>query len=110
MGSELAVMERLNQLQLSLDKVERTLATIVPTTVQARQTIEPGYLDLVQAADYLHTPAATVRRWARLKGLPYHKLGKELLFKVKDLDAWMNRHRKGLKGLALHGFAEGTGR
>ena len=41
MGSELAVIDRLNQLEVRLDKVERTLATVIPATVDARQTTEP---------------------------------------------------------------------
>ena len=64
----------------------------------------PGYLTLAEAADYLHTPSATVRKWMRLKGLPYLKPGKLILFRQRDLDQWMNRYRQGLKGLALHGF------
>ena len=73
---------------------------------EAKPHIEPGYLTLAEACVYLRTPESTVRKWARLKGLPYHKPGKELLFRVKELDAWMNRYRHGLSGLALMGFNE----
>ncbi len=45
MGSELAVTERLNQLQVSLDKVEKSLATI-STAMVPKQTTEPGYMTL----------------------------------------------------------------
>lgn len=69
-----------------------------------------GYLTLPEAATYLRTPAGTLRRWVRLKGLPYHKPGKVLLFRQRDLDQWMNRYRQGLKGLELCGFNERTGR
>lgn len=65
-----------------------------------------GYLTLPEASAYLHVPTSTLRGWARTKGLPYHKPGKELLFRAKDLDAWMNRYRKGLHGLALTPLAE----
>lgn len=64
----------------------------------------PGYLSLKEAAAYLHTADSTLRGWVRTKGLPYHKPGKELLFRAKDLDAWMNRYRHGLTGLELSGF------
>ncbi len=64
----------------------------------------PGYLTLDQAATYLHVPAETLRKWCRTKGVPYHKPGKALLFRVKDLDQWMGRYRRGDKGLALHGY------
>jgi excisionase family DNA binding protein len=106
MESDLAVIERLNQLQMSLDKVEGILTTIRAATGQATQTVEPSYLDLTQACAYLHAPPSTVRKWIRLKGLPYYKPGKELLFRVKELDAWMTRHRQGLSGLALTGFVD----
>ena len=65
-----------------------------------------GYLTLAEAAAYLKTADSTVRGWVRTKGLPYHKPGKELLFRTRDLDAWMNQYRHGLKGLALNGFNE----
>lgn len=106
MGSELAVIERLNQLQLSLDKVERTLAAILIATVQAKQATDSAYLDLADTARYLHTPEATIRKWVRTKGLPYYKPGKTLCFRPQELDAWMRRYRHGLHGLALTGFNE----
>lgn len=65
-----------------------------------------GYLTLAEAATYLKTADSTIRGWVRTKGLPYHKPGKELLFRAKDLDAWMNRYRNGLSGLALTTFTE----
>lgn len=68
--------------------------------------VPAGYLSLEQAATYLHASPGTVRGWVRLKGLPYHRPGKELLFRVRDLDAWMNRYRQGLTGLALTSFNE----
>lgn len=62
---------------------------------------EPGYLTLEEAAAYLHVSQDTVREWVRCKGLPHHKPGKLLLFRRRDLDAWMNRYRRGLSGFAL---------
>lgn len=65
---------------------------------------DTGYLTLDQAATYLHVPAETLRKWCRTKGVPHHKPGRQLLFRVKDLDAWMNRYRKGDHGFALYGL------
>lgn len=65
---------------------------------------DPSYLSLNEAASYLKTSISTLRGWARTKGLPYHKPGKELLFRQRDLDRWMDRYRHGLKGLALTTF------
>lgn len=64
----------------------------------------PGYLTLDQAATYLNVAAKTLREWCRTKGLPHHKPGRELLFRVRELDQWMSRYRRGDKGLALHGY------
>lgn len=66
--------------------------------------VPPGYLSLEQAAAYLNTSVGTLRAWVRLKGVPYHKPGKELQFRVRELDRWMDRYQKGLTGLALTSF------
>lgn len=66
--------------------------------------VPPGYLSIEQAAAYLNTSVGTLRAWVRLKGVPYHKPGKELQFRVRELDRWMDRYQKGLTGLALTSF------
>ena len=66
--------------------------------------VPPGYLSLEQAATYLNRSVGTLREWVRLKGLPHHKPGKELQFRVRELDQWMDRYREGLKGLELTTF------
>ena len=70
----------------------------------AQATDHSGYLTFAEAVTYLKVPVRTLRQWIRCKGLPYHKPGKELRFRPRDLDAWMNRYRKGLAGLALKTF------
>ncbi len=70
----------------------------------AQATEHSGYLTFAEAVLYLKVPVRTLRQWIRLKGLPYHKPGKELRFRRRDLDAWMNRYRQGLSGLALSKF------
>ena len=64
-------------------------------------TTADGYLTLEQAAVYLQAPPATIRGWMRRKGLPHYKPGKRVLFRARELDRWMTRHRQGLSGLAL---------
>ena len=64
--------------------------------------ITPGYLKLPEAAAYLRSKPGTLRKWIKTKRLPYHKPGKALLFRVKELDAWMNRYRKGATGSELY--------
>jgi len=70
------------------------------------ELMTPGYLTIDQAAAYLNTSIGTLREWVRTKGVPHHRPGKELLFRVRDLDAWMNRYRQGDRGLALTGLAD----
>lgn len=62
------------------------------------------YLTLPEAALYLNSSESTIREWIRMKGLPYHKPGKQLLFRPKDLDLWMNRYQHGDRGLAMQRF------
>lgn len=70
------------------------------------QAMSDSYLNLEQAAAHLNVAVSTLREWIRTKGVPYHKPGKVLLFRAKDLDRWMNRYREGDKGLALMGLNE----
>jgi len=53
-----------------------------------------GYLDLRAAALYLGVKPRSLRAWVRTRRLPYHKPGKEILFRRADLDAWMDRFRR----------------
>lgn len=64
----------------------------------------PGYLTIDQAATYLNAPVGTLRGWMRTKGLPHHKPGKELHFRVRELDQWMFRYKRGDHGMALTGL------
>lgn len=71
--------------------------------------MDGGYMNLTEVARYLSTAEGTLRGWVRKKRLPYHKPGKELLFRKADVDAWMNRYRHGAKGLELRSFTEQAG-
>lgn len=66
--------------------------------------VPAGYLSIGQAAGYLNISVSRLREWVRLKGVPHHRPGKELLFRVRELDQWMDRYRQGLNGLALTTF------
>jgi len=68
--------------------------------------MEPGYMTVTEAAQYLNTAVGTLRGWVRKKRFPYHKPGKELLFRKADVDHWMNKFRHGAKGFELKGFVE----
>jgi excisionase family DNA binding protein len=51
-----------------------------------------GYLNLKAASIYLNVPQGTLREWARLRKIRWSRPGKELLFKISDLDAHLARH------------------
>ena len=72
-------------------------------TTPAR-SIEPGYLNLEDAASHLNAPVLTLRSWIRSNGLPHFKPGRVLLFRKTELDGWVSRYRQGLHGLELTGF------
>lgn len=52
-----------------------------------------GYLNLEHAALYTDTPVPTLREKVRLRELRAFKPAKRILFRVADLDAWMERHK-----------------
>jgi hypothetical protein len=43
-----------------------------------------------KAAEHLHVKPATLRYWVsvRYKGIPVHRAGKRVLFKLSELDSW----------------------
>ena len=52
--------------------------------------IDPrGWIGLEKASRYLDVPVSTLRQWARFRDIPYSKEGKRLLFRVRDLDKWL---------------------
>ena len=50
--------------------------------------IESPFLDVEAAAKYLFVPRSTLYQFTHLKLIPFHKRGKKIYFKVKDLDNW----------------------
>jgi excisionase family DNA binding protein len=52
------------------------------------------WLDLNNAAEYLNKSPITIRRWVKDRKIPYYKPGKEYLFTKKDLDEFINKHKR----------------
>jgi len=47
-----------------------------------------------EAAKYLRRPVATLNAWAyRRVGPPFYRVGRAVLYKQSDLDAWLEQQR-----------------
>ena len=55
--------------------------------------MNPRWLPTKEAATYLGTTQAALRKKVELGEIAYHKLGRRLWFRVDDLDAYMNQER-----------------
>jgi excisionase family DNA binding protein len=52
------------------------------------------YLSLEEACDYLSLSKACLYLWSSKKiNLPFYKIGKKLLYKVSDLNEFIENHR-----------------
>jgi excisionase family DNA binding protein len=51
------------------------------------------YLTVGETAEYLGLTEAAVRMLRQRERIPFHKVGRRVMFKVDDLDLWMTRHR-----------------
>lgn len=60
-----------------------------------------AFIGIEAAASHIGVSVKTMRRYVRLKGVPYYQPGGRLLFKAAELDQWMQRSRKGDRGLLL---------
>lgn len=61
----------------------------------ALQGIDPrGYVGTKKAARYLDVPESTLREWVRMREIPVARHGKRLMFRVRDLDGWVDGHKK----------------
>jgi excisionase family DNA binding protein len=55
------------------------------------QPISGKYVDVKQAAEYLHVSVACIRKWQTLKKLARFRAGRRVLVRVEDLDALVVR-------------------
>ncbi len=67
--------------ELVLDRLQRTEA--------AAETVQPAFLSVKQAADYMGVSSATVYRMCMEHRLPYVRVGSHYRFGLRDLDAWL---------------------
>jgi excisionase family DNA binding protein len=50
-------------------------------------------LSIQETSEYLGRPVNTLYYWIRLRKIPYVKLGKNVMFDVKDLDALITTNK-----------------
>ncbi len=50
-----------------------------------------GWVGVAEVAAYLRVAKESVYRWVEAKGLPAHRVGRLLRFKLSEVDAWVKR-------------------
>ena len=50
---------------------------------------EEGWVDIAEVAAHLQVARDTVYRWVNTKGLPAHRVGRLLRFRLSEVDAWV---------------------
>ena len=59
-----------------------------------RTADQPDLLTISEAAEVLRAPVATLRYWRHLGTGPHSfRLGRRVLYRRDDLDAWVDAHR-----------------
>lgn len=65
----------------------------VPTKT-AKELENNKYLTVKEAAIYSNTPENTIRsKWIAMRKVPYHKIGKSIMFNRVELDEWMDQQK-----------------
>ena len=52
-----------------------------------------GYLDRIRSSIYVSTSIRSMDRARQRGDLPFVKVGRKILYKIADLDAWVESHR-----------------
>lgn len=52
--------------------------------------MKSGYLTKTEAAEYMRVSIATLDR-LMLQGLPYVKLERRVIFRIQDIDRWLEK-------------------
>ena len=50
---------------------------------------EEGWVDIAEVAAHLQVARDTVYRWVDTKGLPAHRVGRLLRFRLSEVDEWV---------------------
>lgn len=75
------------------EPIRREILEIVRAELEAlTPNVEP-FVDAKAAAPHIKVKPATLRFWASTgyKGIPVHRFGKAVRFKLSELETWSNR-------------------
>jgi len=61
--------------------------------------MESEFLTIQEISEYLHIKPATLYAKVESGDLPYYKVGKLIRFKLKDVERWMEGHRRDTSGV-----------
>ncbi|MGE3152105.1 MAG: helix-turn-helix domain-containing protein [Nitrospiraceae bacterium] len=50
-------------------------------------------MDFQEAFKYLKIKPGTLRDWIRLRRIPFHRAGRRILFRARELDAWLEARK-----------------
>lgn len=60
-----------------------------------KQPIDDRYIDVNEAATYLSTKKSWLYQNHKLIGIPSYNIGRQLRFKLDELDAWAQKRHSG---------------
>ena len=60
---------------------------------EQKSKIQKPYLSLEDAAIYLSYKKSTLHQFTSLKLIPHYKVRRRILFKITELDEWIEKHR-----------------
>jgi len=75
------LIQEQTRLRQTLDKVNATLATLIPSG-------PPKTMDREQLAEFIHVSPATISNWIALRKIPYHKANGAVFFVVDEIMRW----------------------
>jgi excisionase family DNA binding protein len=56
------------------------------------------FLTAAEAADFLGLSKSTIYSWVAADRVPYHRLGRALRFRRKELERWLDGHAGSITG------------
>lgn len=71
-----------------LDQIQADLASLRTARI-GRSDI----MDFQETLRYLKIRPGTLRDWIRLRRIPFHRAGRRILFRARDLDAWLEARK-----------------
>jgi len=81
------------QLKTLFQLTNKILLGVGTMREQNQTAIESPYIDIKTACKYLCIAKATLYQRTHLKTIPFYKINRKILFKVSELDQYVESHR-----------------